>query len=204
MNAGLLVGLLATFGCRDPEHGQSEPKASDAEVLPAAREPMDLAGHALDPLASPEAMYTVLLFVSTECPISNRYAPTIRGLYEQYQARGMALYLVYPDPEDDADAIREHMSSFSLPGIPVRDPHHQLVARAKATVTPEAAIFEAQGKRMQLVYHGRIDDRVRDFGKIAPQASRSDLARSLDALIAGDPVPTPETTAVGCYIVDLE
>lgn len=204
MNARLLVGLLAVAGCRDSEPAKDEPEASEAEVLPAGKEPVDLDGRALDPLASPEAMYTVLLFVTTECPISNRYAPTIRELYEQYRASGVALYLVYPDPEDDAASIRQHMSEFSLPGIPVRDPHHQLVAQAKATVTPEAAVFQAQGKRMQLVYHGRIDDRARDFGKIAPEASSRDLARSLDALIAGDPVPEPETKAVGCYIVDLE
>jgi hypothetical protein len=36
----------------------------------------DLDGHPVNPFSS-DAQATVLLFVQTDCPISNRYAPTI-------------------------------------------------------------------------------------------------------------------------------
>lgn len=147
---------------------------------------------------------SVLVFVSTHCPISNRYAPTLRAIHDTYAKQDVAFFLVYPDPADDADAIRTHVSEFELPGTPVRDPAHQLVAASKARVTPEVAVFVAQGKRQELAYHGRIDDRAKDFGKVRPRASQQDLVATLDAVLAGEPVPTPETKAVGCYIVDLD
>jgi hypothetical protein len=40
----------------------------------------------------------VLVFVRTDCPISNRYAPELRRLQDRFAPRGMAFWLVYPDP----------------------------------------------------------------------------------------------------------
>lgn len=201
MAASLALGLLGgpIAGCR----GDAPPPAKQVEPA-SAPEPTDLDGRGLDPLASPAAAFSVLVFVSTHCPISNRYAPTLREIHERYADRGVAFYLVYPDPADDAAAIRAHVREFELPGTPVRDPGHRLVARAQARVTPDVAVFGADGERQALAYHGRIDDRARDFGKVRPQASQRDLVDTLDALLAGEPVPHPETEAVGCYIVDLD
>lgn len=198
-----MAGLLTLVGCRD-----HDPPDTEAAAPAVEDEPTGLDGRALDPLASPEAAVSVLVFVSTHCPISNRYAPTLRAIQARYAERpvgtDVAFYLVYPDPADDAPAIEAHMREFALPGVAVRDPGHALVDAAKVRVTPEVAVFRAQGKRQELVYHGRIDDRARDFGQVRPQASRHDLVDSLDAVLAGRPVPTPETEAVGCYIVDLD
>jgi hypothetical protein len=194
------LGALASFaGCRD-----HDPPPTEQATPQPDREPTGLDGRALDPLASPATPVSVLVFVSTHCPISNRYAPTLRSLHDTYAKHGVAFYLVYPDPADDADAIRSHLREFELPGTPVRDPAHQLVIAAQARVTPEAAVFVAHGKRQELAYHGRIDDRARDFGKVRPQASSHDLADTLDAVLSGSPAPKPETKAVGCYIVDLD
>jgi hypothetical protein len=200
LGAATLVVLAA---CRD-----HDPPDVDAVTPAVTLEPTGLDGRALDPLASPEAAVSVLVFISTHCPISNRYAPTLRSIHERYAERpvgtDVAFYLVYPDPADDAAAVEAHMREFALPGVAVRDPGHALVDAARARVTPEAAVFRAQGKLQELVYHGRIDDRARDFGKVRPEASHHDLVDTLDAVLAGRPVPQPETQAVGCYIVDLD
>jgi hypothetical protein len=190
---------LLQVGC-----GEGSPRTPATARDLAPLEPVDLSGRVLDPLASAEAEVTVLVFLSTTCPISNRYAPTIRDLHGRYEARGVAFYLVYPDPGDSPAQVAEHVLAHGLPGLPVRDPGHQLVTRAHARVTPEAAVFGAVGKRVSLAYHGRIDDRVRDFGQIAPQATTHDLAQALDAVLAGRPVALPEAPAVGCFIEDLQ
>src|SRR5579885_1557023 len=101
--------------------------------------PTDLDGVAVDPLAG-DAPATVLVFVATQCPVSNRYAPELRRIHDDYASRGVRMYLVYPDREDTA-AVREHLREHELDIPALRDPDHVLVRRAGATLTPEAAVF---------------------------------------------------------------
>jgi hypothetical protein len=51
-----------------------------------------------------------------------------------------------------------------------------------------------------VLYRGRIDDRVADFGKRRVEPTRRDLRLALDAILAGKPVQARLTKAVGCYI----
>ena len=62
------------------------------------------------------------------------------------------------------------------------------------------AVLSADQK---LLYRGRIDDRYIEFGKDRPQPTVRDLERTLDAIVAGQPIPVAETKAIGCYISDL-
>ena len=140
---------------------------------------------------------TVLLFVSSECPISNRYAPEIRRLHEKFGTNGVRFRLVYPDRDDKAESIHTHTNQYGLSMGTIHDPQHDLVTRAQATVTPEAAVFTPEGR---LVYHGRIDNRYVAFGKERPQATEHDLEKVLEDVLAGHRVRTPYKPAVGCYI----
>jgi hypothetical protein len=143
----------------------------------------------------------VLTFVRTDCPISNRYAPTIRELGRKFSPRGVDFYLVYPNPHSTADEIRKHLQEFDWGVTALRDPDHVLVSRARATITPEAAVFSQSG---ELVYHGRIDDQYVDFNKKRPAPTKHDLQNAITATLAGTPVPVPATEAVGCFIADLK
>lgn len=161
----------------------------------------DLDGKLVDPFAAPAATKaTVLLFISTDCPISNRYAPDIRRLYDEYVKDGVAFRLIYPNPADSVDDIRDHLKSFAFPGTALRDLHHDAVKRAGATITPEAAVYDGSGR---LAYRGRIDDRYSAIGIERATPTRHDLRDAIAATIAGKPVTTRFTQAVGCYIVDF-
>jgi hypothetical protein len=142
---------------------------------------------------------TVLVFTTTDCPISNRYAPEIKRLTELYAGR-VQFRLIYPVPSDSEEKIREHVSRFGYPAPWQRDDQQILVKRTGATVTPEVAVLDARGT---MLYRGRIDDRYVAFGKDRPQPTVRDLERSLDAILAGRPVPVAETKAIGCFIPDL-
>ena len=161
---------------------------------------LGLDGETVAPFSAGDASLRVFLFTRTDCPVSNRYAPEVRRIHEAFAARGVAFWLVYPDPDSSAAEIREHLESYGYAIPALRDPRHELVRRAEATITPEAAVFNASGER---VYLGRIDDRYVDFGKARPRPTRHDLVDALEALLAGRPVAEARTTAVGCYIVDL-
>lgn len=187
----LLTGLLLV-ACADVP--ASPPVASAAVV--------DLLGAATDPLAGPPAAATVLLFISTHCPISNRYAPTVRALAEAWAARGVRMWLVYPDPDDDAAAIRAHQAAYALDLPTLRDPGHLLVARAGVRVTPEAAVFGPAASTP--AYRGRIDDRVQGFGKVRPEASAHELRDAVEAVLRGEAPRPAQGPAIGCYIADLQ
>lgn len=137
----------------------------------------------------------VLIFLRTDCPVSNRYAPEIRRLHGIYAPKGVEFSFIYPNRDESDEAVRAHAAEYKLPAVAARDPGQALVRRTGARVTPEAAVISSDGR---LMYHGRIDDRWVDFGKSRPAATRHDLARAIDAALAGK--STRNTRAVGCFI----
>ena len=56
----------------------------------------------------------MFLFTSTDCPISNRYAPEVRRVVGEFSRKGVVFRLVYPNPAEQAGAIREHMAAFCV------------------------------------------------------------------------------------------
>lgn len=163
-------------------------------------EAVDLGGKPVDPFSS-QARGEVFLFVRTDCPITNRYAPELQRLGQEFRGRGVRFWLIYPDHTETESSIQNHVAQYHFPGEPLRDPHHMLVQRAHATVAPEAAVFDSAG---QLIYHGRIDDRYVDIGKARQTAQVHDLEDAISAVLAGKPVAQPETRAVGCSLADIE
>lgn len=144
---------------------------------------------------------SVLIFVSTECPVSNRYAPEIQRLYRDFGARGIRFQLVYPNPADTPAAIQKHLQEYGYPSsIAVPDPTHALVKSAGATITPEAAVFDGENR---LTYRGRIDDRFVELARERPAATTHDLRDALAAVLAGRPPDRPRTQAIGCFIADM-
>jgi hypothetical protein len=151
--------------------------------------------------APPGTKAIVFLFTSTDCPISNRYAPEVQRVVSEFAGKGVVFRLVYPNPADEAAAIHEHMTAFSYAGAmeALRDPAHALVKFTRATVTPEAVVV-AGGR---VVYRGRIDNRYVELGLERPAPTQHDLADAVAALVAGKPVPRAATQAVGCFIADF-
>jgi peroxiredoxin len=165
--------------------------AADPPAIP------DLDGERVDVLARSGTAAVVLVFVSTDCPISNRYAPELERLYQEYSPRGTAFFVVYPDPALDGGAARRHAADYGLSFPALLDREHRMVAHAGVEVTPEAAVLGADGG---VLYRGRIDDRWVDFGTRRPRATRHDLRDAIDAILDGQPPPEAGGRAIGCYI----
>jgi thiol-disulfide isomerase/thioredoxin len=152
---------------------------------------------AIAPLGAAEPI-SVLVFTTTDCPISNRYAPEIERLAAAF--RGKARFtLVYPVPADSPEMIREHVKKFAYTLEYLRDADQQLVKKTGVTVTPEVAVM----KGSTVLYRGRIDDRYIELGKDRPNPTKRDLEDALTAIVAGRSVVTRETRAVGCILSDL-
>ena len=159
-------------------------------------------GTPVDALAAPAGVKAmVFVFTSTDCPISNRYAPELQRIAATFASKGVAFRFVYPNPVDTASGIREHLTAYALgaPSQVLRDPTQALVKFAHATVTPEAAVVVGG----RVVYLGRIDDRYVELGVERSAPTRRDLAEALSAVLEGRKVAQPATQAVGCFIADF-
>ena len=157
----------------------------------------DVDGRSMAPF-QPAGKANVLLFVQTDCPVSNSYAPEIQRICKAYESRGVSCSLAYEDVRVDAAGVRKHMKEFAYTGIAATiDSSRAIADRARARITPAAVIVDASGA---VRYRGRIDNFYASLGKPRQHVTEHDLVDALDAILAGKQVPTPETEALGCFI----
>jgi thiol-disulfide isomerase/thioredoxin len=190
--AGALTA--AAFAWRPaPVPSGPAPLAADLMVRPVGK-------GGLDRLARyTGAKATVLLFVGTECPISNGYAPKIAALSKRYQQSGANVVLVYSNAGTTPAAVEKHRKAYGLTRFPaLLDGDQKLADSVGATCTPEAFVLDA-GRAVR--YHGRIDDRFVARGTAKGTGAKThELSDALDAVLTGKPVKVAAVKAVGCAI----
>lgn len=146
-------------------------------------------------LPVPGAPATVLVFVTPECPMANRYAPDLRALVDAYPT--VHFYRVYSSPDTNAADAAKHEEAYPFHCDALLDADQSIARAAGATRTPEIAVLDEVGV---LRYRGAVDDRYADLGKYKQSAAKHYLRDALDAVLAGKPVPVERSEAVGCYI----
>ena len=161
----------------------------------------DIDGHEYPFPEEPESKATVVYFVTHDCPISNKYAPEIRRICEEYATRGARCVLAYIDPTISIADIREHQRAYGITAPTVHDKSHAMANLAGASITPEAAVFDDTG---HLVYRGRIDNFYAALGTPRRKATEHDLRNALDEVLSGRAVSQSRTQAVGCFIPSLD
>jgi peroxiredoxin len=145
----------------------------------------------------PSQKAIVLFFVTTDCPVANSYVPEMNRIRDAYAPRGVAVYAVQAETTIADSVVARYAEEYHYSFPLLLDPRQELVKLANATVTPQAAVLSPDGR---VLYLGRIDNRVEDFGKQRPQATHSDLREALDSVLAGKPVANPVTKSIGCAI----
>ena len=138
---------------------------------------------------------TVLIFVLSDCPIANNYAPKIGRLATKY-SKLFDLKLVFEDPEISLKTAKKHMSDYAIKLPFLLDPKHKLASKMRVRISPEVVI-QNRGKR---VYLGRIDDQYAELGVRRPEASVHDLRNALEAILNHKPVQQPKDQPVGCIL----
>src|SRR6185369_17433467 len=145
--AWVLALPLLLSGCGGGDSTQNtQPASKTVKASSSALTVFDLTGHPIDPFAASDTKATVFIFLSTDCPISNRYTPEIRRIEEEFAASGVQFWLVYADADTSSEQIQKHLKDYRLPQRALRDPRQTLVRRAQARVTPEAAVFLPGGR----------------------------------------------------------
>ena len=150
------------------------------------------------PLESKEKV-VALVFVSSECPVSNKLAPELERLHKRFSKKDAELWIVYPNASDGEKEIAKHRKEYRISAPFVRDEKHELVKKSGVTITPEAVVFN---EKREIVYRGRITDQFLALGKGRPQPTQHDLADAIEATLAGEKPKQARTEAVGCFIQD--
>jgi hypothetical protein len=170
-----------------------------AATLPVQIRSID--GALLSPFR-PAGRANILFFLSSDCPISNSYAPKIQQLCLEYGTKGVGCSLFYEDIKLSAAEARKHLDEYAYRRIPAAiDDVRKIAKEARATITPEAVVVDAKG---DIRYRGRIDNFYAGLGKPRQVVTSHDVRDAVEAVLAGKRVANPETQSFGCYIVDPE
>jgi len=135
---------------------------------------------------------TAVIFVATQCPVSNAYNERMNALYKDYSAKGVHFVFVNSNRTEPAAEVRQHLVEHKLTYSVYKDTNNVVADRLNAQVTPEVYLLDAAGT---LRYHGSIDD-----SRVLERVHDNRARKALDALLAGQPVAAPETKAFGCTI----
>jgi peroxiredoxin len=134
----------------------------------------------------------VLMFIATQCPVSNAYNERMAALSREYAAKGVAFVGINSNRQESVEEIAGHAAQHGF-GFPVlKDVGNVQADHFGAQVTPEIYVYDPG---WVLRYHGRIDD-----DRSGANVKSQDLRNALDAVLAGKAVPVVETKAFGCTI----
>jgi len=151
----------------------------------------DVKGNAVQ-VAKLKGDVTVLMFIATQCPISNDYNERMKAVYSDYAPKGVKFVVINSNSTEPAEEVEKHAAQHQFQFKVYKDPENVVADRFGAQVTPEVFVLD---KTSTIRYHGYIDD-SRDASKITTQG----LRLALDAVLAGKSVERAETKAFGCTI----
>jgi len=143
----------------------------------------------------------IIAFDCNTCPVSKAYNDRIKALNEKYTPKGFPLIAINPNsPELSSGESFEEMVRYAKKkgyAFPYLYDESQATVRAfGATNTPHMFVLTKSGSEYKVAYIGAIDDNSRNGDKAANRY----VEAAVDALLAGKPVATPKTKAVGCGV----
>jgi peroxiredoxin len=148
------------------------------------------AKHALTDFTASKAI--VLIFMSTQCPVSNGYNTRMAALDRDYRDKGVKFLGINSNASESDETIRNHAREHGFGFLILKDTDNKIADKLEATVTPEVYVLNPA---LELLYHGRIDDTPRGTNIVS-----NDLRTALDEILAGKPVSVSRTKAFGCGI----
>lgn len=146
--------------------------------------------HSLSEYKSSKAV--VLMFIATQCPVSNAYNTRMVELQKDYASKGVTFVGINSNKQESAEEVKNHAKEHGFEFTILKDWNNVIADKLEASVTPEIYVLNSA---LEVLYHGRIDDSQREN-----RVSSKDLRAALDRILSGKPVEVEETKAFGCSI----
>jgi peroxiredoxin len=149
----------------------------------------------------PSAKGFIIAFDCNTCPMSKAYNDRIIALNRKYAPKGFPLIAINPNsPEISAGDSFDEMVRYAKKhnyDFPYLYDESQATVRAfGASNTPHMFVLTKSGNEYKVAYIGAVDDNPRNGDK----ANHRYVEEAVDALLAGKPVETAKTKAVGCGV----
>jgi peroxiredoxin len=159
---------------------------------------VDGRAHSLDGLKGANA--TIIVFSCNHCPYVILNEDRLIAISRDYAERGVGFAAINANdaekyPDDSFAEMKKRAAEKNFPFLYLRDESQDVARAFGATNTPQLFVFD---KDLRLAYTGAIDDD--NNYKTRKKVEKPYLRDALDDLIAGRPVRTPETHAIGCTI----
>ena len=97
----------------------------------------------------------VIMFVATECPVSNAYNSRMENLYKDYTEKDIAFLGINSNKAESVERIKEHAKEKGLTFTILKDDKNVIADEFEASFTPEVYVLN---RNFEIQYHGRIDN----------------------------------------------
>ena len=142
----------------------------------------------------------ILIFDCNTCPVSKAYNDRILALSKKYAKNFPVVAINANDSEQSSgDSFGEMISYAKSHGytFPYLQDETQNVAKTfGATNTPHVFVLNKVGSEYKVAYIGAVDNNT----KSASAATKKYVEEAVEAILAGKPVATTKTKAIGCGI----
>lgn len=143
----------------------------------------------------------IVVFTSNHCPFSKAYEDRILALDRKFGPQGYPVIAIlssdaalYEEDSFDRMQVRARTKNYTFPYL--LDASQGVTKAFGATRTPQVYVLKRTGERFTVEYIGSVDDSPQD----AAHVQRSYADEAVTSLLAGRPIVTPLTKAIGCAI----
>jgi peroxiredoxin len=143
----------------------------------------------------------IVVFTCNHCPFAKAYEDRIIALNNKYASKGYPVLAINPndknsEPEDSFENMVTRAKEKKYPFPYLYDESQEIAKAYGATRTPHVYVLTKKGNELEVEYIGAIDDNADD----AKAAKDKYVEQAVDNLLAGKPVSTKFTKAIGCTI----
>jgi len=193
--ASLRLALVAALGAFGVIAAGAQDAAPTASALGQPLPPLTLtdAAGSSHPLRPVSANALVLIFWSFKCPVSLEYDGRIGTAFAKFRTRGVEFLAVASGANESPLEVRRNAENLKLPYAVLMDGEGRLAESLGVTQVPSVFVVDRRGF---VRYAGAWDDGLKTGdSRLQPFAERA-----VEAVLAGENVPTPSSRVFGCTV----
>ena len=144
------------------------------------------------------AKAALVVFGCNHCPFVKGSEESLIQMVRRYEVEGLRTVMINSNdalqyPEDSYERMQDKAAAMQLPYPYLYDETQEVAKVFDAACTPECYVFN---EKQELVYHGTVNDSLRERSK----AAREYLRDAVEAALAGEKVREPFVRPLGCSI----
>lgn len=141
----------------------------------------------------------LVIFMCNHCPYVKHIRHGLAEFAREYQAKGLKIVAISANdvenhPDDSPEKMIEEVKNIGYSFPYLYDESQEVAQAYQAACTPDLYLFDGD---MKLAYRGQFDDSRPGNDK---PVTGADLRAAVDALLAGQPIPSDQKASMGCNI----